>query len=351
NRSLSELEVRLPRGRRVQPHALEVSWESVHLEPHPSSESQRIAELKLPASWAVGERHKLRIPYEIGSATGAEPGLRFTNDAFFLPAADWSPEILPIDGLFGFGGSPPKKWELTARLPEQFVVHMSGATSKASRSRGEQLVRAVQTPADHYPFIVAGRYATTEARDSAQRIVLWSRSHSHPGGEGAEAGPQLAHAASAYDAAFGRRSKHDLPLWIVECPDPRGCFTNSGSVSALLSEGLQNASRAEMISSDTAVVDLSAGVPTLATSAAPSLAASWLGYGQNPGFYEQVPPLSMFPAFAAALGREAVEGPAYRTQVIRRVLARIPGHPEAETTRGRRPEEPPAVVRAKSFLF
>src|SRR5262249_845946 len=119
----------------------------------------------------------------------------------------------------------------------------------------------------------------------------------------------------------------------------------------LLSEGLQNASRAEMISSDTAVVDLSGGVPTLAASAAPSLAASWLGDGQNPGFYEQVPPLSMFPAFAQALGREAVEGPAYRTQVIRRVLARIPGHPEAETTRGRRPEEPPAVVRAKSFLF
>ncbi len=58
----------------------------------------------------------------------------------------------------------------------------------------------------------------------------------------------------------------------------------------------------------------------MALATAPALAASWLGYGQNPGFYEQDPPLSAFPAFAAAVGDEALNGASARTETIRRAL-------------------------------
>ena len=78
---------------------------------------------------------------------------------------------------------------------------------------------------------------------------------------------------------------------------------------------------------------------------APSLAASWLGYAQNPGFFEQEPPLSALPAFAASIGTEAAEGADLRAETIRRALQLIPEKPAA-----RGPEEP-TVVRAKSFLF
>src|SRR5260370_7402544 len=91
--------------------------------------------------------------------------------------------------------------------------------------------------------------------------------------------------------------------------------------------------------------DSSGGAPKLAAAAARSLAASWLGYAQNPGFYEQEPPLSVFPAFAASLGREAVEGADARAETIRRVLHLIPVSAQS-------PElEDPTVLRAKSFLF
>jgi hypothetical protein len=75
------------------------------------------------------------------------------------------------------------------------------------------------------------------------------------------------------------------------------------------------------------------------------LAASWLGYWQNPGFFEPEPPLSALPAFAASIGREAAEGADSRAETIRRALQLIPGKP------GVRGPEEPAVVRAKSFLF
>ena len=92
------------------------------------------------------------------------------------------------------------------------------------------------------------------------------------------------------------------------------------------------------------LTDSTGGAPKLA-AAAPGLAASWLGYGQNPGFYEQQPPLSALPAFASALGQEAIDGPSSRTETIRRALRMIPKSTAARKT------EDETVLRAKSFLF
>jgi hypothetical protein len=92
------------------------------------------------------------------------------------------------------------------------------------------------------------------------------------------------------------------------------------------------------------MVDRTGGALEIA-AAAPSLAASWLGYGQNPGFFEQAPPLSALPAFAASRGREAVEGPRVRAQIVRRLLRVIPADPEP------RQPEVDDVLRAKSLLF
>jgi hypothetical protein len=103
--------------------------------------------------------------------------------------------------------------------------------------------------------------------------------------------------------------------------------------------------KAEMASFDAVMVDLSGGAQELATAAGPMLAASWLGYGRNPGFYEQAPPLSALPAFAAAIGRDAAKGSAARSNTIRNALRAIPKN--AEQGHG----ETPAVTRAKSFLF
>jgi hypothetical protein len=350
DRPLSSLEARLPRGRRLQASFLQADWDGSALEIAPAIATERNSTFTLPASWAVSVRHTLKISYEIASASDAGPGLRFAPDAFFLPAADWSPELLPQSGIFGFGGTPPKKWELTVRLPQGFLAHTSGVKPKVSRSGSEQVLRALQTSADHYPFVVAGRYTATEVAGEAQRMVFWTRSQQ--ASALTQAGQQLSRAAQAYDASFGPRSKTGGRLWVVECPEVGGCFSNATRTGSLLfGEDASEKSHAEMISSDTVMVDLSSGAPALAASVAPSLAATWLGYGQNPGFYEQAPPLTAFPLFAAALGRQSVDGPAYRIEVIRRALSRIPRREAAQPARGKRPEEPASVVRAKSFLF
>jgi hypothetical protein len=154
----------------------------------------------------------------------------------------------------------------------------------------------------------------------------------------------LVRAIQTYDASFGARSHKSQPFWLVECPAISGCFTSAESPYARFLNAEPQAVSSQLASLDTLLIDFNGGAPKLA-AAAPALAASWLGYGQNPGFYEQPPPLSALPAFASALGQEAVGGPSVRTETIRRALRMIP-----RSVGARKPEDE-TILRVKSFLF
>jgi hypothetical protein len=343
NQPLSEVELRLPGRRRFhfeEPHA---TWDATLLTTGVSTERPRNALISLPQPWKVSARHTLRLSVEYLPAAADEMALSFTADAFFLPAEGWSPELLPSRGLFATGGVPPKKWEMNVSVPDGFLVHTSGRQTKTSRKNGEMNIRASQSVSDHYPFVIAGRYTSTET-GGKEKIILWTRkSQAAAGLRGTS--EALVRMMETYDSMFGARSKDSSTTWIVECPVTPGCFTNlSATMAKLLGEEMETVS-AEMVSQDTLIVDLNEGMPKLAVAAAPSLAASWLGYAQNPGFLEREPPLSALPAFAASIGREAAEGTDSRVETIRRALQLIP---DGVAARG--PEEP-AVVRAKSLLF
>jgi 2-iminobutanoate/2-iminopropanoate deaminase len=269
--------------------------------------------------------------------------LNFTSDAFFLPAQGWSPELLPQRGILATGGVPPGKWSFVVEVPQDFAVHMSGRGPRVARKTGTQTLTALQRPEDGYPFVIAGRFSEIKLTAAQDTVNLWTLSHQsvralRPSTDA------LARTIQAYNDMFGSRTADSRVLWIVECPVAASCFTQSTSNYAKLISQEQKTS-AEMVSLDSVVVDLSAGVPQIVASAAPPLAASWLGYDQNPGFFEQDPPLSALPAFAATRGLEAIQGPQFRSDTIRRLLRLVPLGGDA-----RAPEDP-EVVRVKSLLF
>jgi len=345
NSPLSLLELRLPQARWFHITYMRGNWDATPLALERSPSNPRNTILHLPQSWSIGSLHTLHLSTEFETAVPGETQLNFTSDAFFLPAYGWGAELLPARGLFATGGGSPRKWSLMVQVPDGFLVHTSGINSKIARHEKEITVRSLQRPEDKYPFAVAGRYVATQSGAAKETIQLWTRTAQDPG-KLREAHDALVRKLQQYDVMFGARSKDDKPLWIVECPVTTGCFFTGHSMYAkLLGEANNKPVSAEMISLDTVMVDLTSGVPQLAAIAAPSLASSWLGYAQNPGFYEQQPPLSAFPAFSAALGREAVEGPAARTEIIRLALRAIPRAPEA-----RSPEDE-AAIRAKNLLF
>jgi hypothetical protein len=340
---LSALEVRLP-GKSVHATGLVATWDSVSLPLERSAANPRDTAFELPRPWALQESHTLRIGYKIQEPGDAERGLRFTRDAFFLPQENWSPELLPPRGFLASGGIPPDKWNLWVTVPRDFRLHMSGKKAKRSQKDGEATFRSQQRPQDRYPFVVAGKYRETGINGGNRKVFLWTRAK--PDAKTIQKSSEsLLRALDAYDATFGLRGTGHQPLWIVECPEAEGCFTGRNAPYAKLLGLPQDTSTAEMISLDTALVGQQESGEKIAVAAAPFLAASWLGYGRNPGFFEQRPPLSAFPIYAAGLGREAVEGASVREEMIRNALNEIPAIEPKGSVEG------PDTIRAKSFLF
>jgi hypothetical protein len=344
NQPLSSLEVRLPGRHRFHFAEPQATCDGAPISEGIAPANPRNTLFKFPRPWLVGASHTLHLSVEFQPSAPGGSGLSFASDAFFLPSEGWSPELLPARGFLSTGGVPPKKWELQVRVPDGFLIHISGSKVRTSRSAGEFTVHALQKPEDRYPFVIAGRYTEAQVVSGSEKVLLWSRVKQDAGAL-RQSSDVLAHAIQSYNAVFGSRGKDAHPLWIVECPVVPGCFTQLRSVNAQLLGEEGDATSAELASLDALMVDTTGGTPKLAAAAAPSLAASWLGYGQNPGFFEQDPPLSEFPAFAAATGREAVDGPAVRVATIRRALRLIPQDPPATK------KDFPDVLRAKSFLF
>jgi len=338
------LEMRLP-GRRFHVANLSATWDGANMALVPSPNNPRNSQIEFGEPWAMTTRHTLRIVFEIVQAADPQTGWTFAPDAFFLPQGGWSPELIPSRGVAGYGGVPPEKWELTASVPPDFRVHASGEQGKVSRKKDSLFLRFQQSSSDLSPFLVAGRYAESSLGRGDRKIHLWTRSA--PDAKVlAQASASLARELDVYDTVFGARGKLPSPIWIAECPAPAGCIARSDAPFLEFFGEQFGGSNAEMISFNTAVVEIGGETSHIAAIVGPSLAASWLGYGRNPGFYEQQPPMSALPLFAAALGREAVLGPTARVDMIRRAMAQIPEKPQHKGE-----QENPGVLRAKSFLF
>jgi hypothetical protein len=343
-RPLTALELRLPGRRRFHFADPVVEWDARAVTLDISPDNQRNSILKLSDPWKVSEKHTLKLAVEYNQAAPGEHTFGFAADAFFLPSEGWSPQLMPARGAFATGGVPPAKWTMTIRVPQDFRVHASGEKPKKSKSNGEQIIRYTQQLKDGYPFVIAGRYVSAQFKAAPDTVTLWSRAPQNvePLRQSAAG---LASATKAYDGMFGKRGQNSRDLWLVECPVVENCFSTTASYfSGLISEPGTKPT-AEMASLDTVMVDLTKGAPDVVAAAGPSLASTWLGYGQNPGFYEQDPPLSALPAFAAVCGQEAAGGPQVRTAAIRRALKVVPmnGQPGKP--------EPDEVVRAKSLLI
>jgi hypothetical protein len=344
NQPLSSIELRLPWSNGFHVAAAQAAWDGAALAGQNSAANPRNTLLALPQRWTVSQRHTLHLSAEFQSSAAGQAGFRFAADAFSLPSEGWAPQLLPSQGLFATGGVPPKEWKLVVRVPDGFLVHMSGGSKKTSHNGREITVQSLQHPEDRYPFVVAGLYKEMPLdAGTGNKVFLWTRSQ-EDSARLQQSVDALVRAVQAYDATFGARTQKSKPFWIVECPVLDGCFTAAESVYASLLSAEPGAVSSQLASFDTLLIDSNGGAPKLA-AAAPGLAASWLGYGQNPGFYEQRPPLSALPAFASAVGQEAIDGPPSRTETIRRALRMIPNSAVARKT------EDENVLRAKSFLF
>jgi hypothetical protein len=341
-RELDSLDVHLP-SRRFRPTDYTILWEGAELPLAPSTANARDTLLRFPKPWSVDASRTIQFSYDLHAAAAREGSLGFSADAFDLPAEGWAPALPQARGPFGFGGVPPNKWQLVVRVPNGFLVHASGGKQKQSAKNADMEFHFEQTAEDLNPFVVAGRYRETrQDLPGNQKLRIWSRTAVSSTQRQAES---LLKTLAVYDSLFATRDKARPPLWIVECPENAGCLSQRSTVYSSLLYGTASADSAELISRDTVLIDPRAGLLKSEALAGPALASGWLGYGQNPGFYEQQPPMSALPAFAAALALERASGVQVREQIIRRALAQIPVRASPQSN------SDSEVSRAKSLLL
>ena len=344
NQPLTKLELRLPGRHRFHFAEPTVEWDGHAMSLGVSPDNTRNVLLRFSEPWTVSANRTLKLSVVYKPAEPGSNTFSFAPDAFFLPSEGWSPQLLPARGAIAKGGVPPAKWDLIVRVPEGFLVHASGEKPKKSKRDGEQIIRLTQRLKDGYPFVIAGRYVAAQFKAAPETVTMWSRAPQNTDTL-RQSAAGLISAMKAYDGTFGKRVENSRDLWLVECPIIESCFTTAASYYASMISEPGTKPTAEMASLDTVMVDLTKGAPDVIAAAGPSLASTWLGYGQNPGFFDQDPPLAALPAFAAVRGREAAGGAQIRLAAIRRTLKLVPldgqpGKPESDQ-----------IIRAKSLLF
>jgi len=303
-------------------------------------DGSRVAQLTLPFTWDLRQRHALQISCDLLRPDANPAQLDFASDAFYLPAEDWVPQLLPPSGLFATGGAPPAQWDLFVGVPQEFLVHASGEEAGRVRAGEKVRVRFVQRARDRYPFVTAGAYRESQRKAGSHQVHFWTRKEQDAARLQSVA-DSLSRALDAYDQMLGERNR-GRHVWIVECPGLSGCAREP---AAHLQAAHRPGGIAETAFLDSAVLDLAQEPAALAAAAAPLLAVNWLSDGQNAAFGKQPAPLSELPDFAGNLGREAVQGPQVRQEIIRAVLAGLPRQPAEKWVQEREP------APEKSLLF
>ena len=343
NRPLESLEIRTP-GARYNPSNMLISWDGTSLPQIFSPDNHIDTLLRFPQSWTIGENHTLRFSYDL-AAPSRDGATGISADAFYLAAEGWIPSLPQARGVFGFGGVPPQKWQLAVTIPQGFLIHASGKNEQHSGKGVTTEFRFEQSAEDLNPFVIAGRFLETrQDLPQKEKVTFWSLQQSEISGL-QQAGDSLAKTLGFFDSFFGRRGKSHPPLWVVECPFAAGCSPQTTSNYSFLLYGSAENRSVEMISRDTVLIESHNSQNVSDALAGPALAAGWLGYGLNPGFYQQQPPMSALPAFASALAREAASGSRIRGEIVGRALAKIP----VDATRASNSD--PDITRAKSLLL
>jgi len=298
DQTLQSLEIHLPPGRGAKLEAVTVVWEGQPAGFTRQADAQGdILHIPLGEGWPVKKPRTLRIEYAIAAGEEGTAQLAVAPDFLYLPADEWLAAPLPPRGMYARGGVPPKEWMLEVQVPGNFAVQASGQQSGQESKGGEERIRFRQRFPGMIPYVVAGRYRTSEFKIEPYRIEIWRKTAREEGEERRLAG-EVSVAAKTYDAVFGAREERSRPLWVADEP----------------AAGKEPAP-ADFAFTPTAA-EGQANPEAEGRKIAESLAKGWLGYGLGFDPAAGAQPMASLAGYAGCLAREAVRGPGARRELI-----------------------------------
>lgn len=289
-----------------------------------SSGNGRSTRLAFDPPLGIEEARDIVLSYELRGAKDAASGTDVTEQGFVLPPGDWAPALLRPKRALARGGEPPKKWEMTIRVPSGWRVHASGRPK--GKDHGEDArpatvtYRFEQRKDGFLPFAVAGAFQEAKVSAGGNDVLLWTR-QPLPANLARQYAEQIVGAVQFYDGAFGPRKIAARRWWMIECPRKDPCWA---------------VPQAALVSGDPLREDSSRSIGAQLER---QLAFTWLEFRVRPDWNKEPLPLGALTDYAADLAGAAQERGDSRRIRIHALLAFY------DLDKAREPEPPVFSVR------
>ena len=250
----------------------------------------------------VKDRREVTISYTLAGGAGVVA----EQAGFVLPPGDWAPVLVAPEGQGSFarGGVPPKKWDMTVRVPADFRVYASGHSHGRDREGQDVVFRFQERRGGVLPFAAGGAYEETRTATAGTDVIFWTR-QSLPADSAERAADFTVQTIQFFDGEFGTRPKDAGPLHIIECVTVQPCWPVPGAAlpgAELYSARFTDAER-RMLDSQ--------------------LARTWLDFRVQPDWEEEPYPMGALADYAADLAAIARRGPGARMQVINEIVQQL----------------------------
>lgn len=320
---LDAIDAKLPDARTHDraPARVELNGE---VAPVPLDPSSPLVHIAFAEPLPMGGTRGIAVSYDLRAARSESDGADVTVRGFVLPPGDWAPVLLRPKRAFFAGGEPPKKWELTFRVPAGWRVHASGKLKRTERSKQDQPESVVyhfaQRAEDSLPFAVGGPFREEKAPEAGSRVLVWTR-EAWPAGTAQRSAEAAIATARFYDAAFGPRPESARALWIIECPRSSSCWAVP---QAALVGG---------------AIKLDESWSAVQAELDQQLAYTWLDFRVHPDWENEPLPMGTLADYATELATAERLGGDARSRMIHGLLASF------EYEKARQPE--PSLLRVQ----
>jgi hypothetical protein len=131
--------------------------------------------LTFDPAWQRGQTHELEIEYVFRSPEDSGTRITIGAESFHLGSRGWAPLPQPPKHFMSPYPRRPDKTEYAVRVPAGYSVLARGTPTGTKKKGGEIEYRFRLRESDLAPYVVAGRYVTTENERKAGVVVFWTR--------------------------------------------------------------------------------------------------------------------------------------------------------------------------------
>lgn len=239
NEPLARLDVRLPHGlanfrATIDGRPADPLLTESYVEDAPADDRRASATFTFSPPLAMERRFELALEYTapVGARRPtAPPG----DGAFYLPAENWFPELIPPAAMFARGRGRHPETRLAIRLPEQWRLLTPGRAERPRTRNGLREHRIRLRGSDGAPYLLAGRYHEHSVPAHGQTVIFWTLVPPDPSAAEA-AGTRAAADMAALESMLGpRHGRTGAHTWVVELSDSRGVEGDTFDAGLILS--------------------------------------------------------------------------------------------------------------------